>query len=209
MVIIGVGGLAKELLAVLQWNGDTDNLVFFDIVNVDSPDSLYGRFPVLKSWQVLEEHLLTKSPEFVLGVGGTDAETRKTLAEKVTSIGGELCSIVSNHAIIGEFGNIIGKGVCILSHATITGDVKIGEGALINKAVIISHDANIGQYCKISPGAKILGRTTVGDFSEIGANAVILPDVIVGSNCTVGAGAVVTKNVPNGCIVVGIPAKPR
>lgn len=205
MVIIGARGLAKELLIVLQWNGDVENLMFFDNVNVDTPDFLYDRFPVLKSWQLLEEHFLTKSPEFVLGVGG--AKARKELAEKVISIGGELCSIVSNHALIGEFGNTIGEGSCVLSHATITGDVSIGEGTLINKAVIISHDAKIGQYCTISPGAKVLGRTSVGDFSEIGSNAVILPDVMVGSNCKVGAGAVVTKNVPDGYTVAGVPAK--
>lgn len=206
MVIIGARGLARELLAVLQWNGETNNLLFFDNVNVDSPGFMYGQFPILKSWQVLEEHLLTKSPEFVLGVGG--AETRKILTEKIVSMGGKPCSIISKHALVGEFGNEIGNGVCVLSHATITGDANIGDGALINKAVIISHDAKVGQYCEISPGAKILGRTIIGDQTEIGANAVVLPDVIVGSDCKVGAGAVVTKNVPDGYTVVGIPAKP-
>ena len=206
MVIIGAKGLAKELLAVLQWNGEANDILFFDNVNMDTPDVLYERFPVLKSWEALEKHFLKKSREFVLGVGG--AKTRKILAEKVTSLGGQLCSIVSNHALVGEFGNKIGNGVCILSHATITGDVNIGKGSLINKAVIISHDAKIGNYCEISPGAKILGRTTVGDFSEIGTNAVILPDVRVGLHCKVGAGAIVTKDVVDYSTVVGIPAKP-
>lgn len=206
MVIIGAKGLAKELLAVFQWNGNLDGLVFFDNVNEDIPDVLYDRFLVLKSWEELEIHFQKKSNNFVLGVGG--GNTRKLLAEKAILKGGEFCSIISNHSLIGEFGNTIGKGVGILSHAIITGDTNIGEGTLINKAVIISHDAKIGCYCEISPAAKILGRTIIGDRSEIGANATILPDVIIGSDCKVGAGAVVTNNVPNGLTVVGIPAKP-
>ena len=206
MIILGAKGLAKELLAVLNWNNDTKNLCFFDNVNADAPNCLHETFPVLKSWEALREYFLTKSSEFALGVGG--AATRMNLSEKVASMGGRLASIVSNQALIGKYGNVIGNGVCILSHTIITCDVAIGDGTLINKAAIISHDAKVGRFCEISPGARILGRTTIGDCTEIGTNAVILPDIAVGSNCKVGAGAVVTKDVPNNCVVIGIPAKP-
>jgi len=206
MVIIGAKGLAKELLVALQWDGAADNLCLFDNVNQDTPDILYGCFKVIRSWEELQEHFTSESPDFALGVGGQKA--RKFCAEKAASLGGKLRSIISKHALIGDFGVSIGNDVCILSQATITADVVIGEGTLINKAAIISHDAIIGSYCEISPGARILGRTKVGDRTEVGTNAVILPDVIVGSDCRVGAGAVVTKNVLDGHTVVGIPAKP-
>jgi acetyltransferase-like isoleucine patch superfamily enzyme len=41
----------------------------------------------------------------------------------------------------------------------------------------------------------------------IGANSVILPGVTVGENAVVGAGSVVTKNVPNGEVWGGNPAR--
>ena len=44
MIIFGVKGLAKELLAVLSWNNDTNDLYFFDNVNADVPDYLYETF---------------------------------------------------------------------------------------------------------------------------------------------------------------------
>lgn len=41
----------------------------------------------------------------------------------------------------------------------------------------------------------------------IGAGATILPGVTIGENSIVAAGAVVNKDVPDNCIVGGIPAK--
>ena len=41
----------------------------------------------------------------------------------------------------------------------------------------------------------------------IGANCVICPGVKIGPNAVVAAGAVVTKDVPEGTVVAGVPAK--
>ena len=51
------------------------------------------------------------------------------------------------------------------------------------------------------------GPIVVNDDVWIGANAVVLPNVSIGCHCVVAAGAVVTKNVPDGCVVAGVPAK--
>lgn len=108
MVIIGARGFATELLTVLSWNSNKDHLFVFDDYYQDAPDTLYGLFPVLKSWSALQNHFLIESPDFVLGIGG--ASLRMRLAEKAINSGGRLCSIISNHALIGEFGNFISDG---------------------------------------------------------------------------------------------------
>ncbi len=41
----------------------------------------------------------------------------------------------------------------------------------------------------------------------IGAGAIIIGPVIVGNNVQIGAGAVVAQNIPDDCIVIGIPAR--
>lgn len=40
----------------------------------------------------------------------------------------------------------------------------------------------------------------------IGGNVTILPGVTIGNNVVVAAGAVVTKDVPDNCVVGGVPA---
>ena len=46
----------------------------------------------------------------------------------------------------------------------------------------------------------------IGDDVWIGANAVVLPGVHIGRHVVVAAGAVVTRDVPDGCVVAGVPA---
>ena len=50
-------------------------------------------------------------------------------------------------------------------------------------------------------------KTIIKQGSSIGAGAIILPGITVGENAMIGAGSVVTKNVGNGLIVVGNPAR--
>jgi acetyltransferase-like isoleucine patch superfamily enzyme len=41
----------------------------------------------------------------------------------------------------------------------------------------------------------------------IGAGAIVLPGVKVGDNVIVGAGSIVTKDLPNGVLAYGNPAR--
>lgn len=48
---------------------------------------------------------------------------------------------------------------------------------------------------------------TIGNDVWIGGNVTILPGVTIGNNVVVAAGAVVSKDVPDNCVVGGVPAK--
>lgn len=108
-------------------------------------------------------------------------------------------------------------------------NVKIGTGTSLNEGVYISGHGpvNIGKFVSLSAGAKIITAylspdkmldkdkidihqskpVTIGDYSQIGAGAIILPGVTVGTGVIVAAGAVVTKDIEDGVIVAGVPAK--
>lgn len=205
MIVVGAKGFAKEVLEVLHQLNQLDHLVFYDDVNEDTPYLLYEQFPVLKTKEAAAHYFKTVDNRFTIGVG--NPVLRKKLVVKFEAIGGVFTSTISPNAHIGHFGNCIDDGCNIMTNALISNNVKIGKGALIYFNTIITHDTIIKDFVEISPGATLLGNCNIGNYSQIGSNATILPKVSIGENVIVGAGSVVTKDVPDNCLVVGIPAK--
>jgi sugar O-acyltransferase (sialic acid O-acetyltransferase NeuD family) len=205
MLIIGAKGFAKEVLEVIHQNNQTENLVFYDDVNDDVSDELYGRFKVLKNTEEALMYFKTVDNRFTIGVG--NPVLRKKLSDKFINIGGVLTSSISPYARIGNFGNYIGVGCNIMTGTIITNDVVVKTGVLVNLNCTIGHDSIVGDFVELSPGVHISGNCQIGNFSVLGTNATVLPKVIIGTNVIVGAGSVVTKDVPDNCLVVGIPGK--
>lgn len=204
MLIIGAKGFAKELLETLCQLGIGECAAFYDDVSDDLPDLLFGEYNIIRNLDDAEKYLKSEDGKFALGIG--NPVLRYRLSEKFKAIG-ELVSVISPFARIGEWKNSIGTGSCVLTNAVIESNNKIGAGNLIHVNALISHDVTTGMFCEISPSVNLLGGVSVGDFCSIGAGAQILPKMKIGRNVVVGAGAVVTKDVPDNSMVVGVPAK--
>ena len=204
MLIIGAKGFAKEVLEILHQNNELDNLSFYDDLSVDFPDILFDKFPVVKSEVEAKNYLKKTNNQYTLGVG--NPKLREKLHHKFEAIGGEFTSTISRFAEIGSYDVKIGQGCNILGGARISNNAKIGKGCIIYYNCIITHDVIIGDFCEISPGATLLGCCEIGKSTQIGAGAIIFPSVKIGNNCIIAAGAVVRENIPDNCMVAGIPA---
>lgn len=82
--------------------------------------------------------------------------------------------------------------------------VEIGDNFISAPgSVILSHDAS--PYIHIRKHR--VEKTIVGNEVFLGLNSIVMPGVKIGNRVIVGAGAIVTKDVPDGVVVVGNPAK--
>lgn len=100
-----------------------------------------------------------------------------------------------------------GPGLYVNAGCTLGAAGEFGEWVLINRGASIGHHARFGDFVSIGPGAVVSGSVRLGRGSVVGAGAVVLPELSVGSNSVVGAGSVVTKDVPDNCLALGVPAK--
>ncbi|AFY42826.1 serine O-acetyltransferase [Nostoc sp. PCC 7107] len=87
----------------------------------------------------------------------------------------------------------------------------IGAGLFIQHGFSTIIMADIGEHCWVNQQVTIgykdkSGRPKIGNNVRITAGAKVLGNIQVGDNVTIGANAVVVKDVPNDCVVVGIPA---
>lgn len=117
-------------------------------------------------------------------------------------------ALVDPNAVIARSVRV-GDASFINAGAIVGAVSMVGDCVLINRGVTIGHHCIIGDFASIGPGANLASNIHVGDGTVIGAGATVLPDIRIGENCVIAGGSLVSRDVPDDCFVVGVPAKPR
>jgi carbonic anhydrase/acetyltransferase-like protein (isoleucine patch superfamily) len=109
----------------------------------------------------------------------------------------------------------LGARASVWFGAVLRGDtegIAVGDGSNVQDNAVLHTDAGfpltIGRDCTVGHKA-ILHGCTIGDETLIGMGAIVLNGARIGRNCLIGAGALVTegKEIPDGSLVMGMPAK--
>ncbi|MBF0388776.1 MAG: N-acetyltransferase [Desulfamplus sp.] len=124
------------------------------------------------------------------------------------------CHIIAG-AKIGQNCNL-GQNVSISRGVVIGDNVKIQNNVSVYEGTIIEDDVFLGPSCVLTnvsnPRSQInrkslYEKTIIKKGATVGANATVVCGVTIGRYAMIAAGAVVSKDVPDYCLMVGVPAK--
>lgn len=122
--------------------------------------------------------------------------------------------VILPQAQIGKNCNVcshcfIENNVCIGDNVTIKCGVQVWDGVTIEDNVFIGPNVTFTNdlYPRSKQHPAEYAKTILKKGCSIGANSTIVCGVVIGENVLIGAGSVVTKDVPDGELWLGNPAK--
>lgn len=107
----------------------------------------------------------------------------------------------------------VGKGVSVMGGVNFGSEPYLitleNEVRISSNVSFITHDGGTWAFRDRPEYADVIkyGKIHVGERTFVGAKSIIMPGVTIGKRCVIGAGSVVTKDIPDGCVAVGIPAR--
>ncbi|MFQ6609982.1 MAG: acetyltransferase [Fidelibacterota bacterium] len=195
MLIVGSKGLGREVLASMHQHDPHEKYYFFDNIDKDVEDKIFGKFKVYRTFEEVMNHFEHFGRNFITARG--NPLKRYRINRKFISLGGVLTSVISKQATVGSLSSY-GDGVIIQPESIVSSNVKLGEGCFLNCASIVAHDVTIGKYTTIQPGAKVLGNATIGEFCLISTDCVIMPHVRIGNRVRIGVNVVIDHDISDG-----------
>jgi acetyltransferase-like isoleucine patch superfamily enzyme len=177
----------------------------------------YGKVGIGKGTIVEDGVILGNSDEGELSIGENSIIRSRTVIYSSVKIGN---NFKSGHNVLIRENTEIGDDVLVGTNSVIDGDCKIGNRVKIQTGVYVTRYTVIEDGVFLGPhsvttndkymryGDELKGPV-IKRNAKIGANATIFPAVTIGEDAVVGAGAVVIKDVAQGDMVIGNPARSR
>ena len=205
LVLLGAGGHAKTLLDALLARG------IRPIGILDNDPTLHGQ-RIMGVEVIGDDQAIPREPGqifLVNGIGSTRSTAfRQAVFERFKTEGFEFSSVIHPASVISPFARLH-EGVQVMAGAIVQPFAEVEPNVILNCKVSVDHDCWIGPSVHLAPGVTLSGDVRIGEGTHVGTGATIIQGINIGKRCLIGAGAVVVRDVPDGSIVMGVPARSR
>lgn len=137
------------------------------------------------------------SVESAKQTGAVDAQAQNRALRRIPSLG---TVVVGDDVEIGA-GTTIDRGTIA--------DTCIGNGTKIDNQVMIGHNVVVGETCMLCAQVGLAGSVKVGDRVVLGGQVGCADHIDIGSDSVIAGGSLIGMRVPQGSVLMGVPAMPR
>jgi len=208
LIILGAGGFGREASLLTEEINTAGNDLMWRLLGFVDEDKAkwglhYRGYPVLGGSEVLQK--IDRNQVEVICVVG-DPTIKRRIVEQAKKQKLTFASLIHPGVRIAD-DIYMGEGVLINIGCLLTVNIKIGDHVSINPGCGIGHDSVVEEYSTLMWRVNVSGNVKIGESCLLGTGSTVLQGLTIGAGTTVGAGAVVTKNLPDNCTAVGIPAR--
>ena len=207
IVIIGAGGFGREVKTIIDAINKVEKeytfLGYYD--DGIKKGSIINNYPVLGNLEDLKE---VNQEIFVL-IGIANPVIKCKIAKSLVSYKNFFFPTIIHPSVqVSDDDVFISHGCIICAGTIITTNIKIGSFVILCSLCTVGHDSIIDDFSSIMPSVNISGEVCIGEKVYVGTGVKVVNRITIGTATIIGAGAVVSKNVPNYCTAVGVPARP-
>lgn len=204
LLLLGAGGLAREVLAAVRAAGDQWKV----LGALDDNPARHGAdldgVPVLGGMELVYEH--EEAAALACVASPRDPAARVRLVHRLALPAERWATVVHPAASVAA-GASLGEGTVLLAGVVITAPQRVGRHVLAMPHVLITHDDQVGDFVTLAGRVALAGGVVVGSGAYLGAGALVREGVRIGEGALVGMGSVVLADVPAGQTWAGVPAR--
>ena len=208
IIILGTGGNCFDILDTINKINGREQPAYECVGFLDDNTESHGKsFHGVKVLGGLTDATSFLDCVFGNGIGSPESFWKKSaILGKLGVPTDHFETIIHPTVDVSAFAEI-GGGSVILANATLCANVRIGRHVIVLPGSVINHDCTIGDYACIAAGVSLSGNVTVEDSCYLGSMCSIIGGVTVHRRSLIGMGSVVLKDIPEGQVFAGNPAR--
>jgi sugar O-acyltransferase (sialic acid O-acetyltransferase NeuD family) len=204
LIILGSGTYSAVLIDTFRQYGDHFPYALKGLAQNVDPNrrgETVDGYPVY-SMEELAPLAKTHHAHCLLG----DCTAKRRFVEQVAELGFRFATLEHPGCrLIGDLN--IGEGCYLGLDTCFFRGTSLGKHCTVLTKTVVGEDVRIGDYGMVCTGVMLAGHLCIGEEVFVGVGATITEHLTIGNGAIIGAGAVVVRDVPEGAVVVGNPAR--
>lgn len=193
LVIVGIGGLAPEVVDFVQ-RYDLYDIVCFSVDRKYLSISEYMGKPVFPL-EDLDKHVDKSDVKAFIAISWYNYmnKFKRLKFEQLKDKGFHFANLISPLSSVKC--STIGEGNWVMDFVNIGFDTHVGDNNTFCAQSLVGHHTNIGSHNVLSGKAAVAGRNVVGDQNYFGFCSVVFNELTIGNKNLIGGGSIIKHSI--------------